>query len=487
MARAADGRPERLHGLGQPLGHRAGSRCGSTRAARDAVARSSPHALYDAAAGRLRRVGRPVQPAGEPRLHRAVVAAEPHGAPRAGQRRFEAGKERGDVLQGNRNASSGSSQSRTCARTTAAAQGGRRRSRVPGRAGRRLPRSLATTTSSCRRPSPLPATRLRAMWRNWAGDQQCVPARDRAAGARSTSCAASSSAAAARGLTVRAAGSGHSFTDIACTDGVMLRLERHEPGARRRPRERPGQGRGAASCCATSARRSGTAGWRCRASATSTCRRSPARSRPPRTAPAPRFGNISAQVEAIELVLADGTRARGDQGLRPRHCCAPRASALGSLGVIATVTLRCVPAFTLRRHDHPLPLDETLARLDELIARNRPLRVLRVPAHRRRAVPRDDASTTAPPRAARPRARVARRTCCSRTTCSARSCALGAPVPVADPADQPAGDPRGRAAASRSTAATGCSRPRRPGALHRDGVRDPARGTGPRRCGACSR
>ena len=46
-----------------------------------AVARSSPHALYDAGAGRLRRVGRPLQPAGEPGLHRAVVAAEPHGAP----------------------------------------------------------------------------------------------------------------------------------------------------------------------------------------------------------------------------------------------------------------------------------------------------------------------------------------------------------------------------------------------------------------------
>src|SRR5207253_5463560 len=32
--------------------------------------------------------------------------------------------------------------------------------------------------------------------------------------------------AAERGLEVRAAASGHSFTDIACTDGVMLRLDR---------------------------------------------------------------------------------------------------------------------------------------------------------------------------------------------------------------------------------------------------------------------
>ena len=37
-------------------------------------------------AGGLRRVGRPLQPAGEPRLHRAVVAAEPDGAPRTKRR-----------------------------------------------------------------------------------------------------------------------------------------------------------------------------------------------------------------------------------------------------------------------------------------------------------------------------------------------------------------------------------------------------------------
>jgi FAD-linked oxidoreductase len=36
--------------------------------------------------------------------------------------------------------------------------------------------------------------------------------------------------------------------------------------------------------------------------------------------------------------------------------------------VISKLTLRCVPAFTIRRHDHPLPLDETLGRLDELAA-----------------------------------------------------------------------------------------------------------------------
>ena len=45
------------------------------------VARSSPYALYDQCAGRLRGVGGRVQPGCQPRLHRAVHAAEPDGAP----------------------------------------------------------------------------------------------------------------------------------------------------------------------------------------------------------------------------------------------------------------------------------------------------------------------------------------------------------------------------------------------------------------------
>ena len=68
---------------------------------------------------------------------------------------------------------------------------------------------------------------------------------------------------------------------------------------------------------------------------------------------------------------------------------------LGSLGAIATVTLRVVPAFTIRRHDHPLPLDEAFARLDELAA-ERPLRVLRLPT-RATALCRESKHTEEPP------------------------------------------------------------------------------------------
>jgi len=77
-----------------------------------------------------------------------------------------------------------------------------------------------------------------------------------------------------------------------------------------------------------------------------------------------RLRSISAQIEAVDLVGADGSSVEIDAG-DPPALAAARLS-LGALGLIYAVTVRVVPAFTLARLDHPLPLDETLARLDEL-------------------------------------------------------------------------------------------------------------------------
>jgi L-gulonolactone oxidase len=69
---------------------------------------------------------------------------------------------------------------------------------------------------------------------------------------------------------------------------------------------------------------------------------------------------LSAQVEAVELVLADGRELAIDGGER---LSAARLS-LGALGVVVAVTLRCVPAFRLRAIDAPEPLEDVLADLD---------------------------------------------------------------------------------------------------------------------------
>src|SRR3954451_14873010 len=62
------------------------------------------------------------------------------------------------------------------------------------------------------------------VWRNWAGDQICAPARVETPSTEDQLQKVVADAAAA-GLTVRAVGSGHSFTDAACTDGVMVSLD----------------------------------------------------------------------------------------------------------------------------------------------------------------------------------------------------------------------------------------------------------------------
>jgi len=73
--------------------------------------------------------------------------------------------------------------------------------------------------------------------------------------------------------------------------------------------------------------------------------------------------NISAQVEAVELVGGDGS-VRELDGSEPDLLRAARVG-VGALGAISAVTLRCVPAFTLLRVDAPQPRDEVFDSFDE--------------------------------------------------------------------------------------------------------------------------
>ena len=68
----------------------------------------------------------------------------------------------------------------------------------------------------------------------------------------------------------------------------------------------------------------------------------------------------------MELVLADGSELTVDGGDELR---AARVG-LGALGVVAAVTLRCVPAFRLHAVDRPLPLDDVLGELDRHVDGN---------------------------------------------------------------------------------------------------------------------
>lgn len=64
-----------------------------------------------------------------------------------------------------------------------------------------------------------------AHWRNWVGNQSCVRAARGAPQSEDELCAMIASAT-AKGLNVRAAGSGHSFTPVALTNGLHLTLSK---------------------------------------------------------------------------------------------------------------------------------------------------------------------------------------------------------------------------------------------------------------------
>ncbi len=82
-----------------------------------------------------------------------------------------------------------------------------------------------------------------------------------------------------------------------------------------------------------------------------------------------RFGGISTQVAAFDLVLADGSVLTCSPDERPDLFAAGRIG-LGAFGVLSTVTLRTEPAFVLAAEERPEPLDDVLAGLDAHCADN---------------------------------------------------------------------------------------------------------------------
>lgn len=200
-------------------------------------------------------------------------------------------------------------------------------------------------------------------WRNWAGDQRCRPARIERPADRGE-LIESVKRATDEGLTVRAVGSGHSFTDVACTGGVMLELRslnrvldvdeesglvRFEAGTGLRALNETIWGYGLALENLGDIDKQSVAG----AVATAT------------HGTGARYRNISSLIESMELVLADGTLREISSKSEPDLLAAARVG-LGALGVVSTITLRTVPAFTIRRVDSPLPLEEALERIDDL-------------------------------------------------------------------------------------------------------------------------
>jgi L-gulonolactone oxidase len=194
-------------------------------------------------------------------------------------------------------------------------------------------------------------------WVNWAGDQACRPAQV-ARPANREQLTEAVAAATNAGQKVRVAGAGHSFTEAALTEGTML-----DVGALSGVLDAdPGSGLvkvGGSTVLAELNEQLAALGLGMEnlgdvdrqtiAGAISTGTHGTGA----------KLRNISAQVEGLELVLADGSVRHLSAGTDPELLRAARVG-VGALGVIAAVTLRCVPAFNLLRVDSPHPREEIL-------------------------------------------------------------------------------------------------------------------------------
>ncbi|WP_405590178.1 D-arabinono-1,4-lactone oxidase [Streptomyces sp. NBC_01092] len=204
-------------------------------------------------------------------------------------------------------------------------------------------------------------------WRNWGGNVTARPARE-VTPASVQELAAAIRRAAEDGLKVKAVGSGHSFTSIAATDGVLIRPQlltgiRHidreagtvtvEAGT---PLKRLNM---ALAREGLSLANMGDIMEQTVSGATSTGTHGTGRD----------SASIAAQIKALELVTADGSVLTCSEKENPEIFAAARIG-LGALGIVTAITFAVEPIFLLSAREEPMPFARVLAEFDELWTEN---------------------------------------------------------------------------------------------------------------------
>ncbi|MFI7426064.1 D-arabinono-1,4-lactone oxidase [Micromonospora sp. NPDC049836] len=203
-----------------------------------------------------------------------------------------------------------------------------------------------------------------AAWSNWAGNQSSTAAlvvRPRTVEEVATAVRAAADA----GRTIRAVGSGHSFTATAVTDGHRLDLADLDTGvhvdtARRLVTVPAGMTLHTLNELLASHGLAlpnlGDIDAQTVAGALSTGTHGTGA----------KLGCLSTFVVGLTLVTGTGEVLRCSADEHPDVFAAARVG-LGAVGVLVELTLRCVDAFTLRAHERPAPLDAVLADLPSLV------------------------------------------------------------------------------------------------------------------------
>jgi L-gulonolactone oxidase len=201
-------------------------------------------------------------------------------------------------------------------------------------------------------------------WRNWAGNQQTAA---RVARPGSTDELAEIIKGSA-GEPIKPVGSGHSFTDIAVTDGIRLDvtgLAGPVDVDRERRRVTVPAGMTLATLNALLATHGlalpnlGDIDAQTIAGAISTGTHGTGAA----------YGCLSTFVAGLTLVTGTGEVLHCDTGSNPEVFAAARVG-LGALGVLTEVTLQCVDAFILRAHERPGRLADVLSGWPALVAEN---------------------------------------------------------------------------------------------------------------------
>ena len=236
-------------------------------------------------------------------------------------------------------------------------------------------------------------------WSNWTGDQTCRPAAFERPRNRDE-LATTLQRASQKEWTVRVAGAGHSFGDNVTTDGLLLSLDhlsrlvdvdaptgrvRVEAGIRLHDLNDRLDEQGLAL------ENLGDIAVQSLAGATATGTHGTGAG----------YRNISANILSVELMLADGSTVELDAGSDTDGWRAARVS-LGALGIVTAMTLKTVPAFTLRGVDATSPAEEVFEKLDELVNDNEHFEFYTFP-HSKTAWTRANNRVDEPPR---PRSRA---------------------------------------------------------------------------------
>ncbi len=198
-------------------------------------------------------------------------------------------------------------------------------------------------------------------WTNWAGTASAAPdVVHRPLTAEEISAAVA--AAASEGTRIRTRGSGHSFTPIAVADEHAIDLSGYTGITHVDPETNEVTVRAGTTLRALNAAldahglaliNMGDIDKQTVAGALSTGTHGTGAA----------LGGLATQVSALELVLADGSVVHCSASESPDLFAAARVG-LGALGVISTVTLRCVPSFALAAREAPGTLADVMDRLD---------------------------------------------------------------------------------------------------------------------------